>query len=110
MVIGLQLDLTLLQQLAGFLRRAGPALEQHLAEDGPLLRAAHALPLDWRAGVEHHAVLDPGDDLPGGRNVYKHRLPRAQAPGGFLIGLFYLLFNVHTVLPGLECPWRAGID
>ena len=55
---------------------AGPALEQARADQRAALRIADPLPLDRRAGVEQHAVVEPVDHLARRRDGHDMR-PRA---------------------------------
>ena len=78
----------------------GPALEDGGPGDGALQRAAHALPVNGRAGVQHHAVLEAGDRVCGGKHVDEHGLGGEHPFQGLLVGFFDLLPH------GVPCPVR----
>ena len=73
-------------QLLGLLEVLGQPLVDQAAHDGALLRAAHALPRDRRAGVQDGLFVHAGDDLARDAQPHERRLRGEDAAQRLLIG------------------------
>ncbi len=86
MVAGRKLDRTRRGQLCGFLFILRQAFVDQRAHHRAARRAAHALPLDRRPGVQDHVIVHAGDDIPGDAHPDQDGLPALDAVHHFLVG------------------------
>ena len=86
MVAGRKFDLAGGGQLVGFLFILRQPFVDQRAHHRPARRAAHALPRDRRPGMQDHAIVHAGDDIPGDSHPNQNGLTALDALDHFLIG------------------------
>jgi hypothetical protein len=95
MMIGFKPDGSGFEKPGRFFRAISPAFKEHSADHGTPLGAAHLLPIDGRAGMKDHSILESGNDFSGWCDVDQDGFCGIDSSYGLRICSLYLLFDTR---------------